>query len=71
MSAGLTGMLLGLVAATGVLLAVSFAPPFRQVRLVDRLAPYVHDSPAPSRLLGTATQPGVLSSRDGAGLSCT
>ncbi|MCZ2818426.1 type II secretion system F family protein [Modestobacter sp. VKM Ac-2984] len=61
MSAGLTGMLLGLVAASGVLLAVSFSPPFRQVRLVDRLAPYVHDSPAPSRLLGTATQPGVLS----------
>jgi tight adherence protein C len=55
------GMLLGLVAATGVLLAVGFAPPMRQVRLVDRLAPYVHDTPAPSRLLGTATQPGMLS----------
>ena len=53
-------MLLGLVAAAGVLLAVAFAPPLRQVRLVDRLAPYVHDSPAPSRLLGTATQPGML-----------
>jgi tight adherence protein C len=60
MSAGLTGMLLGLAAATGVLLVVAFSPPFRQVRLVDRLAPYVHDSPAPSRLLGTATQPGML-----------
>jgi tight adherence protein C len=32
----------------------------RQVRLVDRLAPYVHDTPAPSRLLGTATQPGMF-----------
>ena len=60
MSAGLVGMLLGLVAAVGLLLAVSSAPPLRQVRLVDRLAPYVHDSPAPSRLLGTATQPGLL-----------
>jgi tight adherence protein C len=53
-------MLLGLVAASGVLLAVSSAPPMRQVRLVDRLAPYVHDTPAPSRLLGTATQPGMF-----------
>src|SRR3712207_6383792 len=61
MSAGLIGMLLGLAAAIGVLLVVTFAPPFRQVRLVDRLAPYVHDSPAPSRLLGTVTQPGLLS----------
>jgi tight adherence protein C len=53
-------MLLGLLASTGLVLAVSHAPPFRQVRLVDRLAPYVHDTPAPSRLLGTATQPGLL-----------
>jgi tight adherence protein C len=30
------------------------------VRLVDRLAPYVHDTPPPSRLLGTATEPGML-----------
>jgi tight adherence protein C len=59
-SAGLTGMLLGLVGAIGVILAVRFAPPFRSVRLVDRLAPYVHDTPAPSRLLGTATEPGLL-----------
>jgi tight adherence protein C len=54
------GMLLGLLAATGLLLVVSFAPPFRSVRLVDRLAPYVHDTPPPSRLLGTATEPGLL-----------
>jgi tight adherence protein C len=59
-SAGVLGMLLGLLASTGLVLAVSHAPPFRQVRLVDRLAPYVHDTPAPSRLLGTATQPGLL-----------
>jgi tight adherence protein C len=60
MSPGLVGMLLGLVAAGGLLLAIAYAPPFRQVRLVDRLAPYVSDTPAPSRLLGTAIQPGLL-----------
>ena len=60
MSASLAGMLLGLAAAAGVLLVVTFAPPFRSVRLVDRLAPYVHDTPPPSRLLGTATEAGLL-----------
>ena len=60
MSGSILGMLLGAVAAVGLVLAVSYAPPFRSVRLVDRLAPYVHDTPAPSRLLGTATQPGLL-----------
>ncbi len=53
-------MLLGLTAATGVLLVVTYAPPFRSVRLVDRLAPYLQDAPTPSRLLGTATEPGLL-----------
>ncbi|MEI4270556.1 type II secretion system F family protein [Klenkia sp. LSe6-5] len=61
MSAGVTGILLGLVFAGGLLLAVRYAPPFRAVRLVDRLAPYVADTPPPSRLLGTATEPGMLS----------
>ena len=60
MSAGLIGMLLGLTASVGMVLVVRYAPPFRSVRLVDRLAPYVHDTPAPSRLLGTATQAGLL-----------
>jgi len=60
-SAGLTGVLLGLTAATGLLLLLAYAPPARPVRLVDRLAPYVQDTPPPSRLLGTATQPGLLS----------
>jgi tight adherence protein C len=60
MSAGLTGMLLGLLGAVGVVLVLTYAPPFRSVRLVDRLAPYVHDTPPPSRLLGTATEPGLL-----------
>jgi tight adherence protein C len=53
-------MLLGLAGAVGLLLVVSYAPPFRSVRLVDRLAPYVHDTPPPSRLLGTATEAGML-----------
>jgi tight adherence protein C len=59
-SAGVLGMLLGLATAVGLLLVIGFAPPFRAVRLVDRLAPYVHDTPPPSRLLGTATEPGLL-----------
>jgi tight adherence protein C len=59
-SPGVVGMLLGLVAATGLILVLTYAPPFRSVRLVDRLAPYVHDTPPPSRLLGTATEPGLL-----------
>jgi tight adherence protein C len=59
-NAGIVGMLLGLAAAVGLILALSYAPPFRSVRLVDRLAPYVHDTPAPSRLLGTATEAGLL-----------
>ena len=59
-SATLAGMLLGLVGATGLVLVVTYAPPFRSVRLVDRLAPYVHDTPPPSRLLGTATEAGLL-----------
>jgi tight adherence protein C len=53
-------MLLGLLAAVGLVLVVGYAPPFRSVRLVDRLAPYVHDTPPASRLLGTATEPGLL-----------
>jgi tight adherence protein C len=53
-------MALGLLAGSGLVLVVAYAPPFRSVRLVDRLAPYVHDTPAPSRLLGTATQAGLL-----------
>jgi tight adherence protein C len=59
-SPGLAGMLLGLSTALGLILVLRFAPPFRSVRLVDRLAPYVHDTPPPSRLLGTATEPGLL-----------
>jgi tight adherence protein C len=53
-------MLVGLATAVGLVLVLTYAPPFRSIRLVDRLAPYVHDTPPPSRLLGTATEPGLL-----------
>ncbi len=61
MSPGVVGILLGLAASSGLVLVLRYAPPSRPVRLVDRLAPYVADTPAPSRLLGTATEPGLLS----------
>ena len=61
MTAGVVGILLGLTTALGIVLVLGYAPPFRPVRLVDRLAPYVQDTPPPSRLLGTATEPGMLS----------
>ncbi len=47
----LFGALLGLLAATGLIAAVRAAPPMRPVRLVDRMAPYLGDSPPPSKLL--------------------
>jgi tight adherence protein C len=45
------GAFFGLVFATGVLLVSFAAPPMRPTRLVDRIAPYLGDAPAPSRLL--------------------
>jgi tight adherence protein C len=51
MSLALQGAILGLLAATGVVLVVLSAPPFRRPRLGDRLAPYLSDAPRPSRLL--------------------
>ena len=54
MSPTLLGMTLGLVAALGVALAVRAAPPLRPIRLEDRLAPYLRDTPMPSRLLSVA-----------------
>jgi tight adherence protein C len=45
------GGLLGLLAAAGLLISVRAAPPLRPVRLADRLAPYLVDTPPPSRLL--------------------
>jgi tight adherence protein C len=54
----LTGALLGLLAAAGVVTAVRAMPPMRPVRLVDRMAPYLGDTRAPSRLL---TRPSATS----------
>jgi tight adherence protein C len=47
----LAGAGVGLVAATGVIVAVRATPPMRPIRLADRLAPYLGDTPPPSRLL--------------------
>lgn len=54
MSPAVLGMSLGLVAAIGVIVAVRAVPPVRAIRLEDRLAPYLRDTPSPSRLLSVA-----------------
>jgi tight adherence protein C len=51
MSTWLLGALLGALLASGVLIAIRAAPPLRPVRLADRIAPYLGDTPRPSRLL--------------------
>jgi tight adherence protein C len=51
MTPSVVGAGLGLLAATGVSLAVMVSPPMRRPRLDDRLAPYLRDSARPSRLL--------------------
>jgi tight adherence protein C len=51
MTPSVLGAGLGLLAATGVGLAVLVSPPMRRPRLDDRLAPYLTDTPRPSRLL--------------------
>jgi tight adherence protein C len=45
------GVALGLLFASGVLLVVRAAPPMRPIRLADRVAPYLGDAAAPSKLL--------------------
>lgn len=55
MSSVVLGGLLGLIFALGVIVAVRAAPPMRPVRLVDRVAPYLGDTPAPSKLLARPT----------------
>ncbi|HZE48273.1 MAG TPA: type II secretion system F family protein [Jatrophihabitantaceae bacterium] len=49
------GAFLGLLLAGGVLLAVRAAPPMRPIRLADRIAPYLGDTPPPSKLLARPT----------------
>jgi tight adherence protein C len=46
-----SGALVGLIGGAGVVWAASAAPPLRRPSLDDRLAPYLRDSPRPSRLL--------------------
>lgn len=45
------GALVGLAFGGGLALAVARAPVFRRPTLADRLAPYLRDTPTPSRLL--------------------
>ena len=49
------GTVLGATTAAGLLLAASGTPRARRITLDDRLAPYLRDTPRPSRLL-TRTQ---------------
>jgi tight adherence protein C len=51
MTPAVLGAGLGLLAASGAALAVVGSPPWRRPRLDDRLAPYLRDTPRPSRLL--------------------
>jgi tight adherence protein C len=47
----ITGAGLGLLAGAGLMIAVSRIPALRRPRLEERLAPYLRDTSAPSRLL--------------------
>jgi tight adherence protein C len=60
----LLGALIGLLAGTGLLLAVLASPPMRRPTLSDRIAPYLVDTTVPSRLLSTGRPgPGSTLSR--------
>lgn len=48
------GALVGLLAALGLLLIWAGLPMRRRISLMDRVAPYVRDTPRPSRLLAVA-----------------
>jgi tight adherence protein C len=52
----LIGAGLGLLVACGLLVTVFSSPPMRAIRLADRLAPYLRDSPPPSALLAGETR---------------
>jgi tight adherence protein C len=45
------GGLLGLALALGLLIAIRATPPMRPIRLADRIAAYLGDTPPPSKLL--------------------
>lgn len=51
MNPAITGAGLGLLAGAGLMIAVSRIPALRRPRLEERLAPYLRDTSAPSRLL--------------------
>lgn len=51
MSGATVGLIVGGCLAIGLVIAMRAAPPARRVRLADRIAPYLGDAPAPSRLL--------------------
>jgi tight adherence protein C len=66
MTLWLLGAVLGALAAAGLIIAIRAAPPLRPVRLVDRIAPYLGDTPRPSRLLAqpsAASTPFVVARR--------
>jgi len=55
----MSGLLLGCAVAAGLLLVLRNAPPFRPIRLHDRLAPYLADAPQSSRLLADPLRTGA------------
>ena len=57
---GVAGAVAGGMAAGGLRLAVTQAPPRRRARLEDRLGPYLRDAPGPSRLLAVGRPPGAF-----------
>src|SRR4051794_27519850 len=55
MTPAIAGAGIGLLGASGVLVTIAASPPMRRARLHDRLAPYLHPAPRPSRLLHQPT----------------
>jgi tight adherence protein C len=60
MTGAAAGAALGLLASGGILLAVTGSPPLRRIRLTQRLAPYLRDTPRRSRLLEDPLHPTLL-----------
>ena len=50
-STAVAGAGLGLLLGSGLIVAIRGTPAMRPVRLVERIAPYIGDTPPPSRLL--------------------